>query len=133
MDLSVYTKEEILQPEGKEMVYVPDVIDLKPVITTDENGNEILSNAVIFDDTDRDLTEQECLLATIWQKGLDPLAMDDGSSWAQSMLGEVNPVQIMGEISNAVANTSLNATVEFSIVKDINGNELLSYKIRTEK
>lgn len=82
MDLRVYKKEEVLQPHGAEYYYVPNVIDIYPHIEIDENdGHEILTGADIFTE-EKDTIEQECALATIWQRGNDPVDLDVGVRWA---------------------------------------------------
>ena len=71
MDVKVYQKEEVLQPSGAEEVYVPNVIDIIP---------QIVDGQIVSCDTveDKDMLEQQCALATIFQKGLDPLAVNEG-------------------------------------------------------
>lgn len=130
MDVKVYKKEEVLQPSGTEYVYVPDVIDLIPQITKDSNGNEVLSGAEELDDDSRDLLEQEVTLSTIKQRGLDPLDKEDGIQWSEALLGEINVVQLMNEIVEAVANTTTSVTVVFDTVTDDNGRSYLSYKLQ---
>ena len=132
MDLKVYKKEEVLQPEGKEEVYVPDVIDLIPEIVTDDNGNKTLTGAIVYKDTenDKELLEQECALATIWQKGLDPLDKEDGVRWSQVLLEEINPLQLMEDIISAVAKVTLKVAVVFDTITDKDGNSFLTYNLR---
>lgn len=130
MDIKVYKKEEVYQPSGSEYVYVPDVIDLIPILTEDSEGNEILSNAVILEDGSRELLEQECALATIKQRGLDPVELDDGIEWSETLLGEVNVVQLMNEIAEAVAKTTTSVTVVFDTITDSEGNSYLSYRLQ---
>ena len=40
MDVKVYKKEEVRQPSGTEYVYVPDVIDIIPIIVTSPDTGE---------------------------------------------------------------------------------------------
>lgn len=129
MDVKVYEKEEVLQPSGTEYVYVPNVIDLIPEITTDENGNKYLSNAIILT-TREDLIEQACALATIWQKGLDPLDLEVGIRWTEAQLEEINVVQLMEDITQAVAEVTPSVTVVFETVTDDNGNSYLKYTLK---
>ena len=129
MDVKVYEKEEVLQPSGTEYVYVPNVIDLIPEITTDENGNKYLSNAIILT-TREELIEQACALATIWQKGLDPLDLEVGIRWTEAQLEEVNVVQLMEDITQAVAEVTPSVTVVFETVTDDNGNSYLKYTLK---
>lgn len=130
MDVKVYKKEEVLQPSGTEYVYVPDVIDLIPRVTKGSNGNEVLSGAEELDDDSRDLLEQEVTLSTIKQRGLDPLDKEDGIQWSEALLGEINVVQLMSEIVEAVTNTTTSVTVVFDTVTDDNGRSYLSYKLQ---
>ena len=129
MDVKVYTKETVLQPYGTENIYVPDVIDIIPEITTDENGNEILSNAEVLTD-DNDLIEQMCGLATIWQRGLDPLDLEDGVRWSEALLEEINVVQLMEDLTNAVAQVTPTVDVVFDTVVTDSGQTVLKYTLK---
>ena len=128
MDVKVYKKEEVLQPSGSEYIYVPDVIDIIPEIKTDSEGKEILSNATLIDDND--VVEQMCGLATIWQKGLDPLDEDSGVRWSEALLEEINVVQLMEDLTNAVAEITPTVDVVFDTVTGENGQTYLKYTLK---
>ena len=176
MDVKVYKKEEVKQPTGSgtEDVYVPDVIDIVPVMievedTADisngvwtleqlkriadvriengkliinsdkvryENGNlvitlmteQILTCEVLEDDS-RELLEQECALATIFQRGLDPLDLNDGIRWSEAILEELSCLQLVQDIIEAVEKVSTSVKVIFDTVEDENGQQYLSYKL----
>jgi len=129
MDVKVYKKEEVLQPSGAEYVYVPDVIDIIPEVQTDSEGNEILSNASILDE-DNDVIEQMCGLSTIWQKGLDPLDEESGVRWSEALLEEINVVQLMEDLVNAVAEVTPTVDVVFDTVTGENGQNYLKYTLK---
>lgn len=130
MDLRVYKKEEVRQPHGAEYYYVPNVIDIYPHIEIDENdGHEIITGADIFME-EKDTIEQECALATIWQRGNDPVDPDVGVRWAEVLLEEVNVVQLMEDLREAVADVTLNVAVVFDTVKDKDGNSVLQYTLQ---
>lgn len=172
MDVKVYRKEEVLQPEGSEYVYVPDIIDIIPdlveaettedirnnvwslemlkrfadvsirdnklIINSDnvryENGNLLLtttSEQVVNCQTvdGEEMLEQQCALATIFQRGLDPLDLEDGIRWSEAILEELSCLQLIQDITEAVAKVSSAVTVTFDTVEDDNGNSYLSYKI----
>lgn len=133
MDLKVYKKENVLQPNGiSEDVYVPDTIDIYPVLLSEESGKEILKNAEILDDTDNfeELIEQAVALSTIWQRGLDPLELNDGNRWSELYLGEINVVQIMEDLTNSVESVSHSVSIDFDTISDSEGNSYFSYKIK---
>lgn len=133
MDLKVYKKENVLQPNGtSEDVYVPDTIDIYPVLLSEESGKEILKNAEILDDTDNfeELMEQAVALSTIWQRGLDPLELNDGNRWSELYLGEINVVQIMEDLTNSVESVSPSVSIDFDTISDSEGNSYFSYKIK---
>lgn len=172
MDVKVYKKEEVLQPEGNEYVYVPDVIDIIPtiiessvesvrnnvwtleqlkrvadvevrdnklIINSDkvryENGNlyaTFTGEQIVTCDLveDKEEVEQSCALATIFQRGLDPLDMEDGIRWSEAILGETSVIQLMDDITNAVEKTSTAVTVVFDTVTDANGNSYLTYSLK---
>ena len=129
MDVKVYKKETVKQPSGTSYVISPNIIDLYPVITKDENDNETISGAEELTDEDA-LIEQACALATIWQKGLDPLDLEEGIRWSEAILEEINVVQLMEDITNAVAEITPTVEVVFNTVTDDNGNSYLQYTLK---
>lgn len=130
MDVKVYQKEEVKQPEGTIEVFKPSIIDMIPIETVTREGTTIV-NFEVLEDGDKELLEQQCALATIFQRGLDPLDLEDGIQWSETLLGEVTPIQLIDQIQSAVASVTTSVIVEFDTVKDINGNELLVYKLRS--
>ena len=129
MDVKVYKKETVKQPSGTSYVISPNIIDLYPVITKDENDNEIISGTEELTDENA-LVEQACALATIWQKGLDPLDLEEGIRWSEAILEEINVVQLMEDITNAVAEITPTVEVVFNTVTDDNGNSYLQYTLK---
>nr|DAO97476.1 MAG TPA: hypothetical protein [Caudoviricetes sp.] len=125
MDIKVYQKEEVALPSGTEYVYVPNVIDLIPIT----EGN-VITGAVEMEDVSRGLLEQECALATIWQRGLDPLDTEDGIEWSETLLGETSVLQLMEDITEAVAKVTTSVTVVFDTTTDANGRSYLTYKLQ---
>lgn len=114
------------------------VEDGKLIINSDkvryENGNlyvTLTGEQIVTCDIveNKQMLEQQCALATIFQKGLDPLAPDEGIRWSESILGEVSTLQLIQDIVNAVANVSSTVLVTFDVVEDDNGNSYLSYKL----
>ena len=89
---------------------------------------EQLVNAVTVE-SDKEIIEQACALATIFQRGLDPLDLDDGIQWTEAILEEVNSVELMQQIINSVSQVSSSVKVVFDTVTDKDGNSLLTYKI----
>lgn len=117
------------------------IVDGKLIINSDkvryENGNlyvtlteEQIISCEILEDGDKDLLEQECALATIFQRGLDPLDLNDGIQWSEALLGEVNVLQLMEQITDAVSKVSLHVKVEFSTIRTENGQSVLTYSIK---
>lgn len=129
MDLKVYTKETVQQPDGRESedYFVPNVIDIYPMLKDEE---ESLAGAEIVEDNDE--TEQLCSLSTIWQRGLDPVDVEIGIRWSQALIGELNVVQLMQDIIDAVAQITPSVSVIFDTMTDSNGNELLTYKLEAK-
>lgn len=75
--------------------------------------------------------EQQCTLATIWQKGLDPLNVNEGVRWSEVMLGEINVVELMNDIVDALQNVSTSVTIVFDTVEGKDGQNYLTYKIQS--
>lgn len=126
MDIKVYQKEEVLQPSGSEYVYVPNIIDFIPEIETVGDTEVIKGFAVV---ENRDLLEQQCALATIWQRGLDPLDLEDGIRWSEAILEELSCLQLIQDIIEAVASVTTSVRVEFDTVETEEGQQYLSYKL----
>lgn len=174
MDLKVYKKETVRQPSGTEDVFVPNVIDIIPmiaevavedvvrnnvwsletlkriadveirdnklIINSDkvryENGNlyvtvntEQILTCEILEDESKEALEQECALATIFQRGLDPLDLNDGIRWSEAMLEELSCLQLIQDITEAVEKVTSSVKVVFDTVEDENGQQYLSYKL----
>ena len=130
MDLRVYKKEEVLQPSGSDYYYVPNVIDIYPHIEiSEEDGHEILTGADILT-SDKDTIEQECALATIWQRGNDLVNPEIGVRWAEVLMEEINVIQLMEDLREAVADVTLNVIVIFDTVTDTDGNSVLQYTLQ---
>ena len=126
MDFKVYTKEEVKQPSGTAYIVTPNIIDIYP--ETDSEDTSLLNAEILTSESD--VLEQECALATIWQRGLDPLDLDDGISWSEALLGEINIVQLQVDIAEAVANVTDTVTVVFDVVTDDNGNQYMTYTLQ---
>lgn len=124
MDIKVYKKEEVLQPDGNQEVYVPDIIDLVPVL---EDGSDVIKTCELVED--RNLLEQQCALVTIWQRGLDPVDINDGIRWSEALLEEISSLQLIQDIIEAVASVTSSVSVQFDTVEDDKGNSYLSYKL----
>lgn len=127
MDLKVYTKETVSQPDGVENVITPNVIDLIPVFDT-EDGNIIKEVEVLTEENEE--LEQACALSTIWQRGLDPLDLESGVRWSEAILGEINAPQLMEDITSAVNEVTPTVTVVFNTVTDKNSNTYLKYTLQ---
>lgn len=139
MDLKVYKKELVKQPSGNVFVYVPSVIDIIPVFNPEETSPEDPRKEDLIDEgalaeaetlEGNDELEQACALATIWQRGLDPLDEFDGNRWAQLYLGEINVINIMEDLNKSVQNVSPSVNISFDTVKDANGNSFFTYNIK---
>ena len=126
MDIKVYKKETVSQPLGDENVFVPDIIDIIPQLETID-GVETMTNCETVEG--RDEIEQACALATIFQKGLDPLDVDDGIRWSQAIREEISVMQLIQDIIDAVNKVTSSVKVVFDTVEDENGNSYLSYKL----
>ena len=124
----------------KQLQLVADVkiVDNKLIITSDkvryENGNLIVtlnSEQIINCQTveGKEELEQQCALATIYQRGLDPLDLDDGIRWSEAILEELSGLLLIQDITEAVEKVSSAIKVVFDIAEDDNGNTYLTYKL----
>ena len=114
MDVSIYTKETVLQPEsGTAEAYVDGIFDFKLA----EDGG-VITGAQTVEGTAE--LKQQAVIASLKQKGSDPLALEDGVQWAQSIIGETAVSVIMSQIQTAVYSVSTSLSVSFTI--DSEGN-----------
>lgn len=127
MDVKVTQKEEVLQPSGaSEEVLTPNVIDF--ILETETvDGVEVIKNCETVDD--KPMLEQQCVLASIFQRGLDPVELEDGIRWSEAIREDLSILQLIQDITEAVAKVSSSVTVTFDTVEDVNGQSYLSYKI----
>ena len=88
-------------------------------------GASVLTN-------DNELVEQAVSLATIWQKGQDPLDVETGVRWSEAMLEEINVIQLMDDITKAVQAVTPSVDVVFSTVTSDNGNQYLKYTLQAK-
>ena len=77
----------------------------------------------------KELVEQQCALATIFQKGLDPLDLNDGIRWSEAILEEISSLQLIQDIIEAVEKVSSSVVVSFEAIEDDEGRTYLSYKL----
>jgi hypothetical protein len=126
MDIKVYKKEEVLQPEGVEEVYVPDIIDFIPKIEVID-GVETITDCETVEGNEE--VEQACTLATIFQRGLDPLDLNDGIRWSEAILEELSCLQLIQDIIDAVKAVTSSVRVIFDTIEDVNGQQYLSYRL----
>jgi hypothetical protein len=124
-DVKISKKETREQPEGMVEVYVPNVFDLYPVMSTEDAA--YIETVELVEDADE--LEQEALFASLCQRGQDPLSLLDGIRWAECSLNEVPIEVLMTDIKSAVTSISSSCTVVFSTV-EIDGVENLSYSIQ---
>ena len=114
--------------EGNKLIINSDKV-------TYENGNlrarltekQITGCATI---EGKDELEQQCALATIFQKGLDPLDLESGIRWSEAILEEISVFQLMQDIMTAVESVTSSVTVVFDVVEDAEGRSYLSYKLQ---
>ena len=131
MDIKVYRKEDVLEPVDSTLQVVPNIIDF---VVQEKDG--VIENCELTlaqgEGTKQDEKQsilQECSLATIWQKGLDPLAKEDGILWSQAILGEITALQLIDGIQSAVSDVSTSVTVNFDTVQSKDGNSYLAYSL----
>ena len=114
------------------------IVDNKLIINSDkvryENGNlyvTLTEEQVITCELveGKEEVEQQCALATIFQRGLDPLALGDGIRWSEAILEEISSLQLIQDIIEAVEKVSTSIVVTFDTVEGSDGQTYLSYKL----
>lgn len=124
----------------KQLQQIADVqvVNNKLVINSDkvryENGqlivtlteSQIINCATV---EGKEELEQQCALATIFQRGLDPLDLSDGVRWSETILEEMSGLLLIQDIIDAVAKVTSSVQVVFDVIDDDNGQSYLSYKL----
>lgn len=114
IDFAIYEKQDLESVQTALPVsdVVKDVIDVIP-ITQEIDGIEYITDFQTVSDN-RATQRQTGILTALWQKGLDPLDLQDGNQWSEYMLEEVTVLTILEELNqrlnaNAIA---ANATID---------------------
>lgn len=126
MDFKVSKKETRSQPDGMFDILVTDVFDLYPVL----EGNVILDAEIIEDDEE---LMQNAMIATIRQRGVDPIEPYRGVRWAQVVLGELMSDALLVDIQAEAKMVSVYVSVIFDTYISPNGESFLSYSIKVVK
>lgn len=102
MDFKVSRKEKRWQPDGTGVeVLVDNIFDLYPVYGNAINKN-LITDVEILDDAREELLDR-AMFAVVKQKGADPVDIDDGNRWAQTMIGEISSVSVLDDVFKSVA------------------------------
>ena len=83
--LKFHRKKLVNSLEGMVEVYVPNVFDLYPVMSTEDAS--IIETVELVEDAQE--LEQEALFASLCQRGQDPLSLLDGVRWAECAIKRV--------------------------------------------
>ena len=126
MDFKVSKKETRSQPDGMFDILVTDVFDLYPML----EGNVILDAEIIEDDEE---LIQNAMIATIRQRGVDPIEPYRGVRWAQVVLGELMSDALLVDIQAEAKMVSVYVSVIFDTYISPNGESFLSYSIKVVK
>ena len=126
MDFKVSKKETRSQPDGMFDILVTDVFDLYPIL----EGNVILDAEIIEDDEE---LIQNAMIATIRQRGVDPIEPYRGVRWAQVLLGELMSDALLVDIQAEAKMVSVYVSVIFDTYISPNGESFLSYSIKVVK
>lgn len=129
MDLRVHLKENLNYTEGEPHSEQngQSIIDLYPVYS--EDGLSVTDAEILEGSAE---TYQECLLNTLYQRGLDPVEPDSGVRWSEVLLEEISAITFMNDITIAVEEVSLAATVTFDTAVAENGESYLTYRIEVQ-
>jgi hypothetical protein len=115
MDLRVSLKETRIQPSGPVDVLVSDVFDLYPIYgSVDPN---LITDVEVLDNDDAELLDR-ALSGTVWQRGQDPLAPEEGIQWAEAVIGEVPAPVIIGQLQDAVNKEGPGVNITYDTVTD---------------
>ncbi len=100
MDIRVSRKEKMYQKDGAVEVLKDGIFELYPVFgnALDEN---IITDIEILNNDEEELLDR-ALFALVKQRGLDPLAPDEGIPWSEAIIGEIPSPIIITLIQQAV-------------------------------
>ena len=72
---------------------------------------------------------QMATFAAVKQRGNDPLALDEGNRWAETVLGELPVDVVMQDVQESVRSVDNWCRVIFSTIKGADGYEYLMYTV----
>ena len=72
---------------------------------------------------------QMATFAAVKQRGNDPLALDEGNRWAETVLGELPVDVVMQDVQESVRNVDSWCRVTFNTIKGADGYEYLMYTV----
>ncbi len=115
MDVKVSKKEKIYQPDGIAMVLKDHIFDLFPIYGNPLDQN-IVTDIEILDGEEEERLDR-ATFSVIKQRGLDPLELQDGIPWAETVLGEVPAVITLAIIKQAVIQEGPGVSVQVTATK----------------
>lgn len=115
MDVKVSKKEKIYQPDGIAMVLKDHIFDLFPIYGNPLDQN-IVTDIEILDGEEEERLDR-ATFSVIKQRGLDPLELQDGIPWAETVLGEVPAVITLAIIKQAVVQEGPGVSVQVTATK----------------
>ena len=129
MDFKVSKKETRYQPSGAVDVLVTDVFDIYPKFDS-EDPNILIDCELVEEDEE---IMQGALLATIRQRGVDPIEPFRGVRWAQVLVGEIPGEALITDINIEAKRTSVYVSILFDTYENEEGETFLSYSIKVVK
>jgi len=126
MDVKVSRKELRLQPgsTGTE-VLMSDIFDFYPIFSASDPNT--IMDIEILDDPRTELLDR-AMFAVIKQRGGDPLSLQDGSQWEESLLGEISVTTLLAQVHAAVLQEGPGVQSSFN-TSLVNGKEYLSVSV----
>jgi len=123
MDARTSRKETREQPgRGTVDVLMDNITDLYPVFA---DGDELLIMDIEILDDDRDELLDRAMFAVMKQRGADPTDPADGNQIEECIMGEITPLELIGQITASVLEAGPGVQASYS-TSEADGKEYLT-------
>ena len=125
MDIKVSNKVTRYQPDGLVEELKNSIFDVYPSLLPDGLG---IADVEVLDGEAEEALDR-AMFACVRQKGLDPVNVDEGIEWEETITGEVPFTATMSSIQEAVLTEGQGIQVSFSTATDSRGRAYLTFTL----
>jgi hypothetical protein len=124
MDFKVNNREKRMTADGIGEVMLDSACELYPVFDDD-----LIMDVEVIDDAVAERIDRAAF-AIAKQRGLDPIDPDDGTQWAEYIIGEVSAPVVLAQVATAAGSEGPGVSVTAETVY-VGGEALTTFTVRT--